>query len=129
MMFDMRGAMPDRQSLLSALWLTTSLALLASVLATPMRTWGFTTVSSRSDCLRRNFAPPPGEATSRLSPAMVSDAVLERNALLYEEEEQDQADAPDDPRVSFLIPFSFPKARDLPLIAPGSIFSLLPLRC
>ena len=44
--------------------------------------------------------------------AMASDAVLEMNALLYEEEEErDRADAPDDPRVSFLIPFSFPNAQ------------------
>jgi hypothetical protein len=60
---------------------------------------------------------------------MASDAVLEINALPYEEEEQDRADAPDDPRVSFLIPFYLPKVRDLPLISPRSMFSLLPLRC
>src|SRR5438309_1043004 len=112
--------MPDRQSLVSTLWLATSLALLASVLATPIRASGFFTVSSRPVCLRRNFAPPPGEFTRRLNQAMDSDAVLEMNALAYEEEEQDRADAPDDPRVSFLIPFSFPKARDLPLVAPRS---------
>jgi hypothetical protein len=121
--------MPDRQSLVCMLWLTTSLGLLVSALGAPNRTSGFITVSSRPDCLRRNFALPPGESRSHLSPAMASDAILEMNALPYEEEEQDRADASDDPRVSFLIPFSFPKARDLPLIAFRSIFSLRPLRC
>jgi hypothetical protein len=121
--------MPDRQSLVFTLWLTTSLALLASVLAAPIWTSGFITVSSRPDCLRRNFALSLGESASRLGPGMATDAVLEMNALAYENEEQDRADAPDDPGVSFLIPFSFPKARDLPLSAPRSIFSLFPLRC
>ena len=67
--------MPDRKSLVSTLWLTSSLALLASVLVAPIRTSGFVSVSSRPDCLRRNFALLPGQPTTRLSAAMATDAV------------------------------------------------------
>ncbi|MBV8265463.1 MAG: hypothetical protein JO252_03870 [Planctomycetaceae bacterium] len=121
--------MPDRKSLVSTLWLTSSLALLASVLVAPIRTSGFITVSSRPDCLRRNVAPPPGQSTTRLSAAMATDAVLQVNALPSENEEQDRADALDEPRVSFLIPCSFREVPDRQLIAPRSILSLYPLRC
>ncbi len=127
MTFEKRVAMPDRRSLVSTLWLTSSLALLASVLIAPIRTLGF--VSSRPDCLRRNFALPPGQPTTRLGAAMATDAVLELNALASEDEEQDRADALDEPRVSFLIPCSFRKVPDRQLIAPRSILSLYPLRC
>ena len=121
--------MPDRKSLVSALWLTSSLALLASVLITPIQTSGFVTVSSRPDCLRSNFALPPGQPTTRLSATMAADAVLQVNALRSENEEQDWTDPLDDPRVSFLIPCSFRKVPDRQLIAPRSILSLFPLRC
>ena len=119
--------MPDRKSLVFTLCLTSSLALLASVLVAPIRTSGF--VSSRPDSLRRNFILPPGQLTPRLSAAMATDAVLEVNALPSENEEQDRADALDEPRVSFLIPCSFRKVPDRQLIAPRSILSLYPLRC
>jgi len=121
--------MPDRKYLVSTLCLTSSLVLLASVLIAPIRTPGFITVSSRPDYLRRNFAIPPGQPTTRLSAAMATDAVLQLNALLSEDEEQDRADPLDEPRVSFLIPYSFRKVPDRRLIAPGSIPSLYPLRC
>ena len=83
--FEKRGAMPDRKSLVSTLWLTSSLALLASVLVAPIRTSGFVSVSSRPDCLRRNFALAPGQPTTRLSAAMATDAVLQVNALRFRE--------------------------------------------
>jgi hypothetical protein len=121
--------MPDRKSLVSALWLTSSLALLASVLVAPIRTSGSVTVSSRPDCLRRNFAVLPGQSTTRLSAAMNTDVVLLVNALPSGNEEQDGADALDEPRVSFLIPCSFRKIPDRQLIAPRSVLSLYPLRC
>ena len=104
-------------------------ALLASVVVTPDPDVGFVAVSSRPDCLRRNFAPPPGQPTTRLSAAMATDAVLQVNALPSQNEEQDRADPLDDPRVSFLIPCSFRKVPDRQLIAPRSILSLYPLRC
>lgn len=119
--------MPDRKHLVSMLWLTSSLALLAAVLAAPIRTSGV--VSCRPDCLPRNFAIPPGQPTSRLSVAMATDAILEVNALRSENEEQDGADGLDEPRVSFLIPCSYRKAPDRQLIAPRSTLSLYPLRC
>jgi hypothetical protein len=121
--------MPDRKSLISTICLTSSLALLASVLFVPIRTSGFVTDSSRHDCHRRNFALPPGQPTTLLSTAMATAAVLQVNALPSENEEQDRADALDEPRVSFLIPCSFRKVPDRQLIAPRSILSLYPLRC
>ena len=60
---------------------------------------------------------------------MAKDAVLRVIALASEDEEQDQVDALDEPRVSFLIPCSFRKIRDSRLIASRSIPSLYPLRC
>jgi hypothetical protein len=122
--------MPGRKSLVSTLWLTASLALLASVLVAPIRTSGFVTVSSRPDSLRRNFALPPGQPTTHLSTAMATDPVLEVNALPPDnEEEQDRADALVEPRASFLIPSSFRKVPDRQLIPPRSILSHYPLRC
>ncbi len=124
-----------RAAYISALWLTSSLALLASLLVAPIRTSGFVSVSSRPECLRRNFALPPGQPATRLSAAMVTDAVLQVNArpsekaLRSEFEEQDRADPLDPPRVSFLIPCSFGKVLDRQLIAPRSILALYPLRC
>jgi hypothetical protein len=121
--------MPDRKSLVSTLCLTSSLALLASVLVAPIRTSGFVSVSSWPDCLRRIFALPPGQPATRLSAVMATDAVLRVNALPPASEEQEQSDALDEPRVSFLIPCSFRKVPDRQLIAPRSILSLYPLRC
>jgi hypothetical protein len=120
---------PDRKSLVFTLWLTSSLALLASVLVAPIRTPGFLTVSSWPDCLGCNSALPPGQPTTRLSAAMATDVVLQVNALPSENEEQDRADALDEPRVSFLIPCSFCKVPDRQSIAPRSILSHYPLRC
>jgi hypothetical protein len=121
--------MPDRKSLVCTLWLTSSLALLASVLVAPIRTSGFVSVSSRPDCLRRNFALTSVQPTTRLSAAVATDAVLLVNALPSESEEQERADALDEPRVSFLIPCSFAKVPDRQLIAPPWILTLYPLRC
>jgi hypothetical protein len=129
MTFEKRVAMPDRKSLVSTLCHASSLALLAWVLVAPIQTSGFVSLSSRPDCLRRNFALPPGQPTTRLSAAMATDAVLEVNALASEDEEQDRAEALDEPRVSFLILCSFRKGPHRQLIAPRSILSLYPLRC
>jgi len=120
--------MPDRPSLVSTLWLTSALALLASVVA-PIWTSGFVTISSRPDCLRRNFALPPGQPTTCLDAAMATETVPQDNALLFENEEQDRADALDELRVSFSIPCSLLKVPNRQLIAPRSILSLYPLRC
>jgi hypothetical protein len=121
--------MPDRKSLVSLICLTSSLALVALVLGAPIRTSGFVTVSSRPDCLHRDFALPLGQPTTRLSAAMANDGVLPMKALASENEEQDRADPRDEPRVSFLIPCSLRKVADVQLIAPRSILSLYPLRC
>jgi hypothetical protein len=118
--------MLDRKSLVSTLWLT---SLLALVLVAPTRTLGFVTVSSQSDCVRRDFALPPSQPTIRRNPAVDTDAVLQVNALPSENEEQNRANPLDEPRVSFLIPCSFRKDPDRQLIAPRSILSLYPLRC
>jgi hypothetical protein len=60
---------------------------------------------------------------------MATEPVLQGNALPSEDEEQDGADALDEPRVAFLIPSSFRKVPDRQSIAPRSILSLYPLRC
>jgi len=121
--------MPDRKSVVSMLWLTSLLALLASVLVVPVRTSGFVAVSSRLDCIRRKLVLPPSQPTARLGAATASDAFLAVDALPSETEEQERADALDEPRASFLIPSSFCKAPDRPLIATRLILSLYPLRC
>lgn len=151
--------MSDRKSLVSMLWLVSSLTLLASVLVVPMRTSGLVTVSSRPICLWRSFAQLMGQPNARLNSAMATDPTLQVNVLPSENEgqvlavalseppaneehvravtldeppkneEKDWADAFDEPRVSFLLPCSFRKVPDRQLIAPPSIISLCPLRC
>lgn len=121
--------MPDRKSLVSTLWLTSSLALLASVLVATIRTSEFNNASSRPDGLRRDFALPPVQATIRLGAAMGTDALQQVNALSFEIEEQDQVDAPGESRITFLVPSSLPKVPDRQSIAPRPIRSHYPLRC
>ncbi len=129
MTFEKQVAMPDLKNLVSTLWFTCLLALLASVVVAPRRTSGFVTVSSRPDCLRRDFGLSPGRSTMRLSKAMATDAVLEVDAFASESKEQERAGALDEPRVSFLIPCSFRKVPDRQFIDPHSVLSLYPLRC
>src|SRR4051794_24667292 len=102
-----RAAMTNRKRLVSTFWLTSSLTLLALALVAPIRTSGIATASSRPDCLRRNFALTLAQRTIRLSAAIATDDVLEDDALLSEDEEQDRAVAADEPRVTFLLPYSF----------------------
>ncbi|SIO35890.1 hypothetical protein SAMN05444166_4072 [Singulisphaera sp. GP187] len=143
MTFEKRGAMPDRKRLVSIHLITSSLALLASLLVAPIWMSEFVTVSSRPDGLHRTFALSPGQPKARLSAARVT-TVLQVNALPSENEEQDRADAldkapeneeqdwadaRDEPRISFLLPCSFRKISDRQLIAPRLTLSLCPLRC
>lgn len=121
--------MPDRKLLVSTLGLTSSLALLALMLVVPIRSLGFVTVSSRPDCLRSSFTLLPGQSTTHLGVASTTDAVRKMKALPSENEEEDGADALDEPRVSFLSLCSFRKVPHRQLIAPRSILSLYPLRC
>ncbi len=121
--------MPDRNSLVPKLWLLCSLALLASVLLAPMRTAGFVGGSARPDGVLRNLVLPPGPPATYLNAATTKETVVQVNALPSENEEQDRADALDEPRVSFLLPCSFRKVPDRQLIVPRSILSHYPLRC
>lgn len=123
--------MPDRsKKLVSTLRLTCSLALLAAAaVATPGRTSGFATGSVRPPCLRRNFALPPDQSTTRLDAATATDAVPRVSALPSENEEQDWDDALDEPRASFPAPGSFRKIFDPRLVASRTILFLYPLRC
>ncbi len=121
--------MPDRKSLVFTLWLTTSLALLASVQVAPIRVSGFVGVSSATECQLSDFDQSPGQTTTHFSAAIATDAVLQVNALPSENVEQDRADTREVPRVSFLIPQSFRDDHDRQLIFPRSILSLYPLRC
>ena len=125
--FQKRVAMPDRKSLVSTLCLTSSLSPLVWVLVGPVWTSGFVIVSSRPDCLRRDLGVR--QPTTRVSAATTTDAVLKVDALPSESEEQERAYALDEPRVSFVIPYSFRNAADRQLIAPRSLLSLYPLRC
>lgn len=121
--------MLNRKSLVATIWLASSLALLASIPGTPIQTPGFITVSAQPNCLLRNFAQPPGQSATSLTASTATDTVLSMKALPREEEEQDRVDALDEPRVSFLIPYSFRKVLDRQSIAPCPILSLYPLRC
>jgi hypothetical protein len=121
--------MSDRKRLVSTLWLASSLALLASVLVAPVRTWGDVTVSSRLDCLRFDYLLPQAQPTTLLSAPVAPDAVLRVNDIPSEEEEQDWTDGLDEPRVTFLLPYSFREIADLQSIAPRLVLSLYPLRC
>jgi hypothetical protein len=121
--------MPDRKSLVSPLWHTSWLALLASVLVAPIVTSGIVSISFQPDGFRGNFALPPGQPPTRLSATTATDAGLAVNAFASEDEEQDRADPLTETRVSFLIPSSFRKVSDGQLIAPRSILSHYPLRC
>jgi hypothetical protein len=121
--------MPEPKRLVSMLWLTPVLALLASVLLEPIGTSVFVNVSSRPDCLRRDFALLPAQSQARLSAATITDDDLSVSAVASENEEQDRADPLDETRISFLIPCSFSKAPDRQSIEPRSILSLYPLRC
>jgi hypothetical protein len=125
--FEKRSAMPARKSLVCTLWLTSALALLASVLVEPIRTSA--SVSSRPDYLRRDFALCPCRPTAHVSAALATDDLRQVNALPSENEEQDRVDPLDEPRISFLIPCVFRKVPDRQLTAPSSILSLYPLRC
>jgi hypothetical protein len=60
---------------------------------------------------------------------MAIDAVLKMKARHSENEEEDGADALDEPRVTFPSLSSLRKVPDRHLIAPRSILSLYPLRC
>jgi hypothetical protein len=129
MTFEKQVAMPNLKNPVSMLLFTSLLALLASVVVAPSRTSGFVTVSSRPDCLRRDSGLPSGQSTTRFSKAMATDTVLEVDTLPSESEEQERADALDEPRVSLLIPCSFRKVPDRQFIDPHSVLSLYPLRC
>ena len=121
--------MPDRRSLVSTLWLASSLALLVSVLFAPVRASGFGTVASISSSLQHSFDLAPGQPPTHLDGAVDADALVQVSALPFENEEQDRVDAPDEPQVGLRIARSFRKVTDCRLIAPCSIPSLYPLRC
>jgi hypothetical protein len=121
--------MLGRERLVSTLCLTATLALLAFVLVSPIRGSGVVTASSRSNCLHRDFVLPPCQPATRFTGAIATDGVLERNALPPENDEQDRADALDEPQASFPVPCCFRKLPDRHLSAPLSILSNYPLRC
>ena len=120
--------MPDRSNLAATFWLASSLALLASVLVAPTRA-SVVIVSSQSDCLRRNCTPSHGRPTPCLRAAVPTDDVPPVNALPAENEEQERADALDEPRVSLPIACSRRQVVDRRLITPRSIPPSYPLRC
>ena len=118
--------MPDRKRLVTTLWLASFLPL---VLVVPDRTSGSVTGSSQPDCLSRSSAQPSSPPKTHIDAAKATDAVLQANAVPNDNEEEERADAPNEPRVSFLIPHSLRKVPDRQLIARRSILSFYPLRC
>ena len=121
--------MPARKSLVSTFWVMSTLALLASILSSPIRTSGLVTVTSRADCFSRDRAFPPAQPTTRISSATSTDADPPVSALMIENEEQDWIDALDRPQVSCLVVGYYRKLLDPPFIALRSVLSLYPLRC
>ena len=121
--------MPDRKRHVSTVLLISTLALLAAILVAPIRSSEFATVSSRFNCLCRDFALPPSQPATRLNAPTAADVVIQALALPAEKDEQDGADALDEPRLSFLIPFSLRRVPDPQVSTPRSILSLYPLRC
>ena len=117
--FEKRVAMPDRKSLVSTLWLTSSLALLASVLVAPIQTSRYVTVSSRPGCLSRNFHLPPGQPPDPPQPSDGDGRRPEGGCpLLLRVKSQERADALDEPRVSFWSPSSFQEGPRSPIDRP-----------
>ena len=121
--------MRDRTRFISTLWLTCSLALLACVVVAQILPWGSVTASPRFDSLRRNFVPAPCPTTACLSSSLADDDVQQVDALDSDDDELDPAVALCEDQVTFLLPCSFRKIADRPVIAPPSILSYYPLRC
>lgn len=122
--------MPDRQNLVATFWISASLILLASELVAPIQPSGCcTTASDRPDSLRSSFTLPPGQPTTRLGTAIAADGDFQINGLPVEREEQDRADAYDEPQISFRIPCSLLIIPDRQAIACLSVPSHYPLRC
>lgn len=115
--------MPDRKSPLG-FWLSASLLLAAFVLFAPILASGTATSPTRPHLTSSPILPIP-----QISATATTDNVLQMTDLPAENEEQDRADAPDEPRVPFLIPSSFPKLPDHQTTARPSTPSLYPLRC
>lgn len=129
MTFEKRGVMSDRKELVSLSRLMPSLVLMALVLAAPVRSTKFVTVSQRAEGLSPNLALVPSQPMARLDAAVDTEFVMRVNALPSESEEQDWADALAEPRFSSPVPNSLPNALDRKPIASRSIPSLYPLRC
>jgi len=124
--------MSKRKSFDSTLWLRASLTLLAivaSLLVAPIRTWGVVAVSSLPDCLRGNFAQRTVEPTILSSELLAPHTVLQVKALASEDEKQRGESALGESRVSFLMPWCFRKVPNRRLIVPPSVLSHYPLRC
>ncbi len=121
--------MTIRKSFVPTLWVILALALLASVLGPSSRATAAAT-ATRIASLRRDFTLPPTQPTTRFKAATDPDSVVPVDDFSSDEnEEQDWADALDEPLVSLLSPYSCRKVPDRQLISPHSILSLYPLRC
>ena len=121
--------MPDRTKLVSSFFFLSSLTMLACLLVGPIRTSRVLGLSSPVDCVLASSPLPSSQDTILDSAPTTTGAILEEDALPYEIEEQERADAIDESRVAFLIPASFRFVADRKLIVPLSISTLYPLRC
>lgn len=106
-------------------------ALLALTLFAPTPTSGKVDDSSQADgsVVDSGFSSPHFSilvgATTETDEAPRVSAVLSET----EDEESDQFDALDEPRVCFFSPATFREVRDRRLIAPSTILAHYPLRC
>ena len=98
--------MPARENFVSTFWITSSLALLASVLVAPPRTSGIVIVSPRPDSPRCHFALLPSQ-TTRVAAAPIGKNAGQVLALDTEEEEKD-----DDQEFDGIVPYVL--VRDTP---------------
>lgn len=121
--------MPDRNSLVSMLWLASALILMGSAPGVPIRASGYLAVASSATDDRVAFTLAQDRSPSYLTAAKATETVLQVSALASESDEQERADAPDAARVCFLIHWSYRKITGLHSIAPRSLPSLYPLRC
>lgn len=122
--------MPNRQAFARFSWFLPSLALLALLAVAPSRPSSDTSPGpTPPHGLRRDASPLPGQPTLLLTAALPTDDLPQVTALPYETEEQDRADAFQEPRFPFFTPCSFSKVATHRLIALRTTLARYPLRC
>lgn len=123
--------MRDRKSLVPTVWISSTLALLASVLAAPILSAGFSALVVRPTCLRRNFALPCTESPARLALSATAASAPPATELssAIEREERDPLDLPRSFRTSFVLERPSGDVSPFHRSDPLPACSTYPLRC